>query len=379
MKIAERKVLVRDLVDAFQDNGTGGVVGLDGKLDIRPPYQREFVYGDAQRAAVISTVWRGFPLNVMYWADRGDGTYEVMDGQQRTISLGQYVSGDFSYDFGNGPKFFYNLTQDEKHSLFNYELSVYVCQGTDSEKLDWFKTINIAGEKLSDQELRNAVYHGPWLADAKKWFSRVSGPADAVSGDYVNVKTIRQELLELALDWIILRDGLASVDDYMAKHQLDPNATDLWTYFQNVIQWAKSTFPVKRRELTSVNWGKLYQEHGKSFPDGKLLEQRVAALMADEDVQKKSGIYAYVLDGDERHLNIRAFSPNQKREAFERQGGLCANRTKCRTPANQDGTKKFDISAMDADHIIPWSKGGHTTPENCQMLCIACNRQKSDT
>lgn len=379
MKIDERKVLVRNLVENYKDNGDGGVTGLDGQLDIRPPYQREFVYGDAERAAVINTVRRGFPLNVMYWADRGDGTYEVMDGQQRTISLGQYVSGEFSFDFGDGPRFFYNLPQDQKEKILDYELFVYVCEGTDTEKLDWFRTINIAGMKLSDQELRNAVYHGSWLADAKKWFSRVNGPADTISNNYVNVRTIRQEMLELALEWIILRDGLPSVDDYMAKNQHAPNATDIWTYFQNVLGWAKSTFPVRRRELASVDWGRLYHIHGSSFPDGSELETRVAALMADEDVQKKPGIYAYVLDGDERHLNIRAFTPNQKREAYERQTGLCANGKKCRTPGNLDGLMHFDTAKMDADHIVPWSRGGHTTPENCQMLCVPCNRQKSDT
>lgn len=379
MEIAECKIAVGDLIKGYSDNGEGGVVGFDGKLDIRPPYQREFVYNDAQRDAVINTVRNGYPLNVMYWADHGDGTYEVMDGQQRTISLGQFASSDFSFDFGNGPKYFHNLTEDEKQQFLDYELVVYVCKGTDLQKLNWFKTINIAGEKLTDQELRNAVYHGPWLADAKKWFSKVSGPADSVSTGYVNVKTIRQEMLELALKWIILRDGLTKVDDYMATHQHDPNATDIWTYFQNVISWAKSTFPVKRKELTSVDWGKLYHEHGTTFPDGSALELRVAQLMADEDVQKKAGIYAYVLDNDERHLNLRAFSDNQKREAYERQQGTCANGPKCRTPNNQDGKMKFELSKMEADHIKPWSQGGRTSAENCQMLCIPCNRQKSDS
>lgn len=378
MKIQPHNISVRDLIEAYQDNGEGGVAGYGGKLDIRPPYQREFVYKDAQRTAVIHTVRSGYPLNVMYWADHRDGTYEVMDGQQRTISLGQYAAGKFSCDFGNGPKYFYNLTPDEKNQLLDYELFVYVCDGTDSEKLDWFQTINIAGEKLSNQELRNAVYHGSWLADAKKWFSRVNGPGDAVGLNYVSVKTVRQELLERALEWIILRDGLDTVKDYMALHQKDPNATDLWSYYQNVVQWAKSTFPVKRSHLSSVDWGKLYHQHGSTFPDGNALENRVAALMADEDVQKKPGIYPYVLDGDVRHLNIRAFTPNQKREAFERQKGLCASGTHCRTPSNSDGQERFELSAMEADHIKPWSKGGHTVPENCQMLCVPCNRQKSD-
>lgn len=378
MKIESRRISVRDLVEGYKDNGEGGVVGYGGKLDIRPPYQREFVYRDAQRAAVINTVRHDYPLNVMYWADHGDGTYEVMDGQQRTISLGQYASGNFSFDFGHGPKAFYNMTQSEKDQFLDYELFVYVCTGTDIEKLDWFKIINIAGEKLSDQELRNAVYHGPWLADAKKWFSKVNGPADAVSDGYVRAKVNRQELLETALEWVIRRDGLAKVDDYMQLHQKDPNATDLWTYFQSVIAWAKSTFPVERSFLTAVDWGKLYRLHGSTFPDGVALEARVAELMADDDIQKRAGIYEYVLDGDERHLNLRQFSPSQRQQAYERQKHLCANGGHCRTPGNKDGKMVFTISAMEADHITPWSKGGRTTAENCQMLCLPCNRQKSN-
>jgi hypothetical protein len=378
VRIEPRAVSVRDLVAEYTDTGEGGVSGYGGKLDIRPAYQREFVYKDAERAKVIETVRRGYPLNVMYWAQRDDGTFEVMDGQQRTISLCQYVAGDFSFDLGDGPRFFHNLTQDEKDRVLNYQLQVYVCEGADSEKLDWFRTINITGVKLTDQELRNAVYHGPWLSDAKRWFSRTGCAASGVGEGYVKGAPIRQELLEKALQWMCLRDGLSTVGEYMATHQHDPNATDLWSHYQAVLQWAKSTFPVKRKELASVDWGRLHHLHGQSFPDGSALETRVAELMADEDVQRKPGIYAYVLDGDQRHLNLRTFSPNQKREAYERQGGLCANGEKCRTAGNLDGTKQFDLAEMEADHITPWSRGGRTTPENCQMLCVACNRQKSD-
>lgn len=378
MKIVPLSVTVRELVDGYKDNGEGGVTGFGGKLDIRPAYQREFVYKDAQRAAVIKTVRSDHPLNVMYWADRGDGTFEVMDGQQRTISLGQYAVGNFSFDFGKGPKFFYNLTEDEKQQFLDYELFVYVCTGSNSEKLDWFETINLAGEKLSSQELRNAVYHGPWLAAAKTWFSKVNGPADVTGDGYVNVKTIRQELLQRAIEWIIIRDGLPSVSDYMAKHQNEANATDLWSYYQSVLQWAKSTFPAKRKELASVDWGRLFHAYGSTFPDGDQLEERVKLLMSDEDIQKPAGIYAYVFDGDVRHLNIRAFSPAQKRVAYEKQNALCANGAHCRTPGNADGKKKFALAEMEADHVTPWSKGGHTVQDNCQMLCLPCNRQKSD-
>jgi hypothetical protein len=378
MKIEPHKITIEKLVEGYSDLGENGVSGYSGALNIRPPYQREFIYKEAQRAAVIQTVFRGFPLNVMYWADHGDGKFEVMDGQQRTISIAQFVKGVFSFDFGSGPRFYYNLNQDEKRKILDYELFIYICSGTDSEKLEWFKTINIAGEKLTDQELRNAVYHGSWLSSAKSFFSRSGGPAATVSSDYLSGTPIRQELLEKGLNWISLRDGLSKIDDYMALHQHDKNADDIWTYFEKVIAWAKSTFTVKRQELKGVDWGLLYYLHGGVQRESDELEKKVASLMADEDVQKKSGIYSFVLDQDERHLNLRAFSPNQKREAYERQSGFCSFKDKCKTPGNSVGDLKFQFEEMEADHITPWSKGGHTKPENCQMLCQRCNRQKGN-
>lgn len=363
MKIEQQSITIRELVAGFKDDGEGGVVGFDGKLDIRPAYQREFVYKDAQRSAVIDTITKGFPLNVMYFADRGDGTYEVMDGQQRTISICQYVASVFSRDF----RYFHNLAQDEKDQILDYELLVYFCSGGESEKLDWFRTINIAGEKLTDQELRNAVYHGPWLTAAKKWFSRTGGPATQVGIDYVKGSAIRQELLELALGWVVTRDGLRSVDEYMSEHQLDQNANDLWMYYQEVLSWAKLAYPKVRKYLTAVDWGKLYHEYGALPFDGATLEVEVARLMQDEDVTRKPGIYEYLFSGRERHLSIRAFSQKDKGEAFERQGGVCPI---C--------GEEFELGQMQADHIVPWSLGGATVSANCQMLCVQCNNDKGD-
>lgn len=362
MKIEHRNITVRDLVKGYADDGEGGVRGFDGKLDIRPAYQREFVYKDKQRNAVIETVRKSYPLNVMYWVDREDGTYEVMDGQQRTISIGQFVAGDFSLDF----QFFHNLTDDERDAVLDYELSVYVCRGTDSEKLEWFRTINIAGEKLTDQELRNAVYTGTWLADAKTWFSRASAPAARIGSDYIVGSPIRQDYLEKALLWISKRDGI-EIEDYMAKNQKSKDASELWNYFQSVIGWVKIAFPNWRKEMRGVNWGMLYNGHRDDPINASDFEARVVELMQDEDVTAKKGIYPYLITGDERWLSVRAFSPNQKREAFERQGGVCPV---CK------GT--FAIDEMEADHIDPWSKGGRTTAENCQMLCAKDNRTKSN-
>jgi hypothetical protein len=357
VKIEPQEIKVRDLAEGYQDNDEDGVVGYSGKLDIRPPYQREFIYKDKQRAAVIDTVTRGFPLNVMYWSVRDDGGYEVIDGQQRTISLCQYVDGDFAF---NG-RYFHNLQPDEKEKIREYRLMVYLCSGTDSEKLEWFKTINIAGEELTDQELRNAVYAGPWVTDAKRYFSKNGCPAYALGSDYMTGVPIRQDYLETVIRWI---NG--DIEAYMAKQQHKPNANDLWLYFQNVLAWVKATFPIHRNEMKAVPWGSLYNKFKDVELDSAALETQVATLMADEDVTKKRGIYSYVLDGQERHLNIRAFTPNQKREAYERQKGICPV---C--------GKHFELDEMEADHITPWHGGGKTEAANCQMLCKDDNRRKS--
>ncbi len=372
MKIELKDVNVRDLAEGYEDNDEAGVVGYSGKLDIRPPYQREFIYKDKQRDAVIATITRDFPLNVMYWAVREDGDYEVIDGQQRTVSICQYVEGDFAFQ----DRYFHNLQSDEQEAILDYPLMVYLCSGTDSEKLEWFKTINIAGEKLTAQELRNAVYTGPWLSDAKSKFSKSNGPAFGLASKYVTGSPIRQELLETALEWIVRRDGQKVVEEYMSAHQHDPNANELWTYFRNVIEWVQDTFTVYRKEMKGIQWGPLYDAHKDQVFDTAALEQQVATLMQDADITRRKGIYAYVLTGDERHLSIRQFNNNEKRAAYERQKGLCANKTHCLTPGHSAGKKVFDIAEMEADHITPWSKGGKTDAANCQMLCLPCNRQK---
>src|SRR4051794_25238867 len=357
MKIELKEMTVRDLTEGYQDNDEAGVVGYLGKLDIRPQYQREFIYKDKQRDAVIDTVTRGFPLNVMYWAVRDGGDYEVIDGQQRTISICQYVEGDFAF---NG-RYFHNLQSDEQEAILDYELMVYLCSGADSEKLEWFKTINIAGEELTDQELRNAVYAGSWVSDAKRFFSKNGCAAFGLGSDYMTGTPIRQDYLETVIKWINEGD----IEGYMGKQQHKSNANELWLYFQQVIAWVKSTFPNHRREMKGVQWGALYNEFKDAELDSAKLEEQVRSLMADDDITRKKGIYSYVLDRQEKHLNIRAFTANQKREAYERQGGICPV---C--------TEQFGFEEMEADHITPWHEGGRTEAANCQMLCRDDNRKK---
>lgn len=363
MNITLKEISVREIYNGYKDEKENGITGYDGKLNIRPAYQREFIYKDTQRDEVINTVRKNFPLNVMYWVKNGADSYELLDGQQRTISICSYIAGEFSIDF----QYFFNLTKAEQNQILDYKLMVYICEGTDKEKLDWFRTINIAGEKLTDQELRNAMYTGEWLTDAKRHFSKTSCPAYGIASNYMNGSTIRQDYLQAALYWIAERDNI-SIEDYMALHQHDKNANELWLYFQNVINWIKVLFPENnyRREMKGLPWGILYNKFHSSYFDPDALEKEIVTLMLDEDVTKKSGIYPYVLDRDERHLNIRTFSEQMKREAYTRQNGLCAD---CGDP--------FDIKDMEADHIDPWHSGGKTIASNCQMLCKPCNRRKS--
>ncbi len=358
MKIQLKEITIREVSNKYVNDNEEGVVGYGGRLNIRPKYQREFVYKDKQRDAVIETVRKNFPLNVMYWVKNEDDTFEVLDGQQRTISICEYVVGKFSLDF----QYFHNLEDTEKEQILDYKLMVYFCQGNDKEKLDWFKTINIAGEKLTDQELRNAIYTGTWLTDAKRHFSKSGCAAHGIGSEYLNGSPIRQDYLETAIDWL----SGGNIEQYMAEHQHEANSNELWLYFQAVISWIGVVFPKYRKEMKGVAFGTLYNQFKDKQIDSTKLEKEITKLMQDEDVTKKSGIYEYVLTRNEKFLNIRAFTDKQKREVYEKQDGIC---TKC--------GQNFEIDEMEADHITPWHEGGRTNSENCQMLCKQDNRTKS--
>ncbi|VTU41833.1 MULTISPECIES: HNH endonuclease family protein [unclassified Variovorax] len=371
MKIEPRQISIGELVSGYADSGDAGVVGFGGRLNIRPPYQREFVYKDVQRNKVLDTVRKGYPLNVMYWVRNPDpdapddeklASFEVLDGQQRTLSICKYVKGDFSID----EVYFHNLPQDQMDKILEYPLTVYVCEGPESEKLDWFQTINIAGEKLTDQELLNSIFVGPWLLSAKAYFSKPNCPAYQIGSDYMTGSPIRQEYLETALNWI---EG-GNPRRYMSGHQHDKTAFELWNYFSSVINWVKATFPVVRREMKSVPWGELYNKHKDDDLDPAELETRVVALMKDEDVSRKSGIYSYLITKQERHLNLRAFTDKVKAEAYARQAGACADVT-C-----PDKGRIFKLDEMEGDHVDPWHAGGKSILANCKMLCKSCNRRK---
>jgi len=372
MEIELHEITIQEIVkyskhlsecQGYTDDGEDGVHGMEGRLNIRPIYQREFIYKDAQRNAVIKSIKNNFPLNVLYWVENKNGSYEVLDGQQRLISIGQYVSGAFSIEWPDaGSLYFHNLTKDQQDQILNYKLMVYFCEGTDSEKLDWFRIINIVGEKLTDQELRNAIFAGPWVSDAKRYFSRNGCAAYQMGSNLLKGHAIRQNYLETVIKWI----SNNNTESYMADRQHTKDAKELWAYFEEVISWIQKLFPSYRKEMKGTPFGILYNEHSKNKYDPDSLEKQIAGLMQDEDVTKKSGIYEYVITMDERKLNIRAFSESNRREIYELQKGKCIF---C--------GDHFEIEEMEADHITPWSKGGKTISENCQMLCLKCNRAKS--
>jgi len=360
MKIELNEITIRELADGYKDNAENGVVGYGCKLDIRPPFQREFVYKDKQRDAVINTVTKNFPLNVLYWSVREDGSFEVIDGQQRIISICQYVKGVFSYN----KLYFVNLSKDQREQILNYKLMVYFCEGTDSEKLEWFKTINIAGVELAKQELRNAVYHGSWVTDAKRYFSKNGCVAHGIASDYINGSTIRQDYLQTAIEWI----SNNKIEEYMGEHQHDSNALALWSHFQAVITWVSGVFKVKRPKfMKGVDWGLLYSRFKDNVYDADKIEEETAKLIKDDDVTNDKGIYPFILTRDEKYLSIRAFTDSMKQKVYEKQKGNCK---KCK--------KHFDLNEMEGDHITPWCEGGKTDEKNCQMLCKECNRRKSN-
>lgn len=361
MEIKLREIPISEVAKGYVNDDENGVVGFGGKLNIRPKYQREFVYNEKQRNEVINSINSNFPLNVMYWIENEDGTYEVLDGQQRTISICEYVDGSYSIN----SRYFHNLTETERNHILNYKLLIYFCKGNDKEIQDWFKIINIAGEKLTDQELRNAIYTGEWLTDAKRHFSKTTCPAHQIGEKYMNGSTIRQDYLEKVLYWISAKDD-KTIEDYMSEHQHDNDANELWMYYQDVLDWVKRIFPIYRKEMKGLDWGILFNKYKEQKYNSDKLEVEIQKLLEDDDVTKKSGIYYYLITGKEKYLSIRSFTDNQKREAYQIQKGICSN---CH--------EHFEIEEMEADHITPWHLGGKTVAENCQMLCRDCNRRKS--
>ena len=386
---------VRQLVDGYRDSGDNGVVALGGKLNVRPAFQREFVYSPSDRDRVMKSVYDNLPLNVMYWAKNPDGTFEIIDGQQRTISICQFITNNDGYgnpiaiNFdGRRTQTFATLSPEkQKEILDDYKLQVYVCDGTEDEKLEWFHTINIAGKVMEEQELLNADYTGTWLTSAKSFFSKKDNNL-ALNYRYYdnnqkhsliainNESANRQALLHLVLGWIIDTDSelYPEIKNYMSIHRNDKNADEIINYYKSVIDWVHNVFGEKYYdEMRGLPWGLIYNKYNDKKYNCNEIQKTVADLMADDEIQSKKGIFEYVFDGDKKHLNLRQFDNTIKRNIYQKQSGICPY---CANTENEN--KIWKIDEMEADHIIPWSRGGKTTPENCQMLCKHHNRIKSD-
>lgn len=365
MEIIKKEISIRDLVHEYTNDEELGVYAFDNKLNIRPPYQREMVYNMDQQVAVIRSIMNNYPLNTMYWADNGDGTYSMIDGQQRSLSICRFCEGDYSFE----DKYIHQFKRifPEKYEAFmNYKLDVYVCKGTKEEQLNWFKVINTYGERLNDQELLNVNYVGRWLTSAKKYFSKTNCPAANVGGMYLNGSPIRQDYLRTVLSWIA--NGEENIPIYMAQHAEDANAKELVDYFNTVIDWVKNIFPEYNPVMRGMPWGLLYNEYCDEEFDSDEVAELLNELKMDEEVTSKKGIYKYIFTQDEKDLSIRKFSDRQRERAYLKQKGVCPI---C--------GGHFTLKQMEADHIVPWSKGGKTIDANLQMLCKRCNKDKSSS
>lgn len=373
MEIKLHKITIRELIDEYSNDEEEGVVAYHGLLNVRPKYQREFVYSPDKQIAVLRSIMHNYPIGVMYWVRNEDGTLEMLDGQQRTISICEYVAANaFSIDSFK----FHNLKEAKPETakeILDYPLHVYFCEGSTDDKLEWFRTINIGTEPLKDQEMRNAFYTGQWLTDAKKKFSKTTGVCVRKNENLVNGTPNRQELLEKVLLWKAQYDGIdegkpdLTIRRYMAEHQHDTNADSERQYFFRVIDWANMLFDGKWKIKKGQPWGELYNLYHMNNYDSTYLHSEVERLLLDDEIGTATGIIRYLLSGEEKYLNLRAFSESQKITLYQRQGGIC---NICKKP--------FPIEEMEADHIDPWKENGKTTLENGQMLCRHCNRTKSD-
>lgn len=397
MKTSQPVITIKDLVGGYQDSGEKGVVAYGGKLNIRPAYQRAFVYNPDDRDRVMLSVYNNMPLNSMYWAVNPDGSFEVIDGQQRLISICQFITNDdgngnpVAIDFnGRNTQTFEGLSAEKQKEILDYRLQVYVCEGSDDEKLDWFHTINIAGKQMTDQELLNANYTGKWLTSAKHFFSKrhnneainmsyydnddrktlLSLSADKVLGDMggLGEKANRQLLLELALKWRINAETseYPQVKDYMSKHRFDDDANELIQYFTNAINWVKQTFNVYRSDMKGLEWGILYNKYKEKNINPIEIEKELKRLYdlyeVDPDGLKKKGFYEYCLSGDRTLIWHRAFSDRQQKQAYDHQKGKCA---RC--------GRAFALKELEGHHKKAFADGGETIIENCLMLCKNCH------
>ena len=361
-----------------------GLFGLGGKLTIQPEYQRNYIYADnggKKEAGVIESLLKGYPLGLIYFNKVGKDKFEVLDGQQRITSIGRFITNKFAIMDNGNPKNFDSLPADQQEKIRNSKLLIYECEGTETDIKKWFETINIAGVPLSDQELLNAIYSGPFVTLGKAEFSNSQNANIQKWSAYIKGSANRQEFFERALDWV----GKGDIDGYMNIHRNDKNINELKTYFNSVIDWASTLFVEVRQEMKGLEWGRLYEEYrGKSYDPTKLTND-VKRFFADDCVRNSKGIFEFCLGGsvDTKLLEIRVFETPVKRAAYARQtqkaqGNGKSNCAHCALGHAANKTRIYKFEEMDADHVSAWSKGGGSSAKNCQMLCITHNRAKGN-
>lgn len=383
-----KQYTVSEIVDGFiyNDFEGKGLFGLSGKLIIQPEYQRNYIYADGKRdVACIESILKGYPLGLIYFNKTKNNSFEVLDGQQRITSIGRFVAGKFAVlDFNGNRNFFSGLSTDQQRKIMNYQLLVYECEGSESEIKAWFKTINISGVPLNEQELRNAIYSGPFVSEAKKEFSNSGNANQQKWQSYIKGVANRQEILQEALNWV----SKGEIDNYMSKHRNDTNINELKTYFNTVIDWVSNVFTIVESEMRGLEWGRLYETYHNISYNPTEVEKKISKLYADSDVTKKSGIFEYVLSGEKTEfiklLSIRAFSETDRKSKYREQTNEAEKNTISNCPIcitdlqYEHTTHIWKYKEMAGDHIIPWSKGGKTERSNLQMLCNHHNSLKSN-
>lgn len=360
-----------------------GLFGLAGKLTIQPEYQRNYIYADGKKdVAVIESILKGYPLGLIYFNKTEDGQFEVLDGQQRITSFGRFKTNKFVVKDENGmEQYFGSLSDDKQAKILNYKLLVYVCEGTESQIKEWFKTINIAGVPLNSQELLNAVYSGSFVTLARAEFSNSQNANIQKWSAYIRGSANRQEFLERALEWV----SKGNISDYMSSHRHDDNITELKGYFASVIDWVSSVFLDVEKEMCGLDWGRLYETYCNTPYDPKTISEQVKALYADPYVKSRKGIFEYILGGcvDTKLLDVRIFDEATKRSVYAGQttkaeSDEISNCPLCALGHDANKSNIWPLSGMDADHVSAWSKGGATDTINCQMLCKTHNRAKGN-
>lgn len=387
MKVTEKKYKLRELLEGFEYSELEGkgLHGLNGHLVIQPEFQRAFLYAEAKKeAAVVASVLRGLPLNPIYFNVLPDDMFEILDGQQRTTSLGRFVKGKFAIIDEHGmQQYFDGLAEEIQNQILDYEVLVYHCEGTEAEIKEWFKTINISGMPLNTQELRNAVFSGPFVTAGKAEFSNSLNSNIMKWSAYIKGSANRQDFWATALEWVA--GGEDKVEAYMSKHRQDDNVEAVKTHFNKVLDWAEETFPDIEPEMSGLNWGELYDEYHENTYDADVVGKRVQELYEDETIGNKKGIFEFILGGEKdfKLLNIRFFSAAVKKQSYNAQTNAAkssgkSNCSVCASVSNDNQSKIWKQDEMDADHVTPWSKGGLTSKSNCEMLCKTHNRAKGN-